>query len=99
MTLIARGPVTCGTGGSVGFITGTGAGVIGAGGEVAGAVSPAGLSGTGAVVAGAVAQAARNIVKAASIREAILVVFMDARSSAIRRLIAWSIPDYEGMHS
>jgi len=89
MTFIARGPVTWGTGGRVGFITGTGAGTTGAG---AGAGAAGAGSGTGAVAGGGAAQALRASENAPSKRSPVPVVFMDVRSSFIRALIAWSIP-------
>lgn len=91
--MIASGPVTRGTAGNVEFIT-TGGGATGPAG--AGAVSAGAVSGTGAVLAGAVAHPARMNARAANIRVDILVVFMDARSSSNRTLIAWSIPDCAG---
>jgi hypothetical protein len=90
MTFIASGPATCGTGGSVGFITGTGAGTTGA---VGGAGSTVPGSGTGAVVAGGVAHAPITSENPARMWTMVLVVFMDAWSSFSRSLIAWSIPD------
>ena len=92
--MMASGPATCGTGGNVGFISGTGAGCKGAGpaGDGSGA---GGVSGAGAVATGAVLHAAMKTAIAMGNREDLVVVNMDARSSFQPIKIAWSIPDHD----
>jgi hypothetical protein len=94
MTLIASGPVTCGTSGSAGFAGGSGAFSVGyrdATGTGAGAGAGAG-SGVGAVAGrGAQAVTVIAVMVAATLKN--LVIIMDSRSS-LMVVIAGTIPSW-----